>query len=53
MDSILAVQAFWGLEFLHSVEDYVKWDVSCPKLYEETGLVAVQLVSDVKEVVGG
>ena len=52
-DSVFAVRAFWGVEFLHSVEDCVERDVSRSELYEETGLVAAQLVYDVKEVIGG
>jgi len=52
-DSVFAVRALRVVDFLHSVKDHVERGVSCPELYEETGLVAAQLVGDVEEVVGG
>jgi len=34
------VRAFWGVIFLHPVEDHVERDVPRSELDEETGLVA-------------
>jgi hypothetical protein len=35
------------------VEDCVERDVPCPELDENTGLIAVKLINDMEEVVGG